>query len=394
MTTQSTTNPSLDFGLRLLKQEVAAATDKTKSVLLSPASVAIALAMTMNGARDTTLAGMKTTLGYDPAESIDVINASLKSLLNTLTAQDSGVELNVANAVWAEQTMPFKADFIQTVADNFDAQVTTSDFADPATKDAINAWASDKTKGKIPTIIEDISPDMVMFLLNAIYFKGPWSSKFDKSKTYVLLQNGASDFTDRAKNSLMGTSNGYHSLGDLLVYLHRNHDIEFLVANKNVRTDHYATLFPNLRTDLDKIIEETLDGILASWTDLRKRVMKDSKNYDYNWVNFFAGRSEKVDQIKDARVREWITSMLAVQTPQEQQEMSFVQDVRRLMGSLIPEEKFVTKVKMESPGKKFRLLTKLNSYGVAVDDVVEYINLLTRKGKGKSQTKQDAIPAE
>ncbi|MBP7860805.1 serpin family protein [bacterium] len=184
MTTLSKTNPSLAFGLSLLKQEVAAATDKTKSVLLSPASVAIALAMTMNGARDTTLAGMKTTLGYDPAESIDVINASLKSLLTTLTAQDTGVELNVANAVWAEQTMPFKPDFIQTVADNFDAQVTTSDFADPATKDAINAWASDKTKGKIPTIIEDISPDMVMFLLNAIYFKGPWSSKFDKAKTY------------------------------------------------------------------------------------------------------------------------------------------------------------------------------------------------------------------
>ncbi len=175
------------FGLALFKEE--ARQNKGKNVLVSPASVAIALAMTMNGARSTTLAAMQSTLGFSENESLETINASMAALLAALTDPSSGVELNVANAIWAEQSMTFKPDFLNRVVAAYQATINNADFGDAGTVDAINAWADEKTKGKIPTIIKSISPDMVMFLLNAIYFKGKWSEAFDKSMTYSRAFN-------------------------------------------------------------------------------------------------------------------------------------------------------------------------------------------------------------
>jgi len=174
---RSTTN----FGLALLKEE--ARQNKGKTVLISPASVAVALSMTLNGARGTTLDAMKSTLGFGTAETVETINASMEALLTALADPTSGVVLNVANAIWAEQSMKFHPDFVERVVTAYKAKVTTADFANPATADDINGWADEATKGKIPTIIKDISPDMVMFLLNAIYFKGTWTAQFDKDES-------------------------------------------------------------------------------------------------------------------------------------------------------------------------------------------------------------------
>lgn len=180
--TATTVNPTRQFGISLFKKEAAAA--KGKNVLISPASVAIALAMTMNGARATTLSAMKTTLGFGDSDSLEAINNNIGAIIAALTDPNSGVELNVANAIWAEQSMAFKADFLKGVVDAYRATITNADFAAESTKDDINKWASDNTKGKIPTIIDKIDPNMVMYLLNAIYFKGQWSTQFDKDRTW------------------------------------------------------------------------------------------------------------------------------------------------------------------------------------------------------------------
>lgn len=182
VTVNAAVNPTRQFGISLFKKEAAAA--KGKNVLISPASVAIALAMTMNGARDTTLSAMKSTLGFGDSDSLEAINSNIGAIIAALTDPDSGVELNVANAIWAEQSMPFNADFLKGVVEAYRATVTNADFAAESTKDDINKWASDNTKGKIPTIIDSIDPNMVMYLLNAIYFKGQWSTQFDKERTW------------------------------------------------------------------------------------------------------------------------------------------------------------------------------------------------------------------
>lgn len=186
-TSNTAASATTNFGLALFKEE--ARQNKGKNVLISPASVAIALAMTMNGARSTTLAAMQSTLGFSENESLETINDSMAALLAALTDPSSGVELNVANAIWAEQSMSFKPDFLNRVVAAYQATINNADFGDAGTVDAINAWADEKTKGKIPTIIKSISPDMVMFLLNAIYFKGKWSEAFDKSMTYSRAFN-------------------------------------------------------------------------------------------------------------------------------------------------------------------------------------------------------------
>src|SRR5690606_24312086 len=62
-------------------------------------------------------------------------------------------------------------------------KITALDFASASAPKVINNWVSDRTNGKIPTIIDQISPDMLMFLINAIYFKGSWQEKFDVSET-------------------------------------------------------------------------------------------------------------------------------------------------------------------------------------------------------------------
>jgi serpin B len=170
---ESTTN----FGLALFKQQVLGADG---NVLLSPTSVAVALAMTMNGAASTTLDVMKSALALPADASVAVINSSMEALIAALTDPASGVELNVANAIWANQSVTFNDDFLARVAVAFKAKIASADFGAKATVDDMNAWVNEATHEKISTIMESIDPNMVMFLLNAIYFKGKWTVPFKK----------------------------------------------------------------------------------------------------------------------------------------------------------------------------------------------------------------------
>lgn len=184
------------FGLSLFKKQ--AARDKEKNVLVSPASAAIALSMTMNGARTSTLEAMKSTLGFGAGETIETINAAVEAMISALTDPESGVTLKVANAIWASQNIKFNDDFIQGVTDAFKAKVTNADMQAEGTVGDINGWADENTNGKITEIVKQISPDTVMILLNAIYFKGKWTEEFDKANSsdgQFAGQNGAETAT-------------------------------------------------------------------------------------------------------------------------------------------------------------------------------------------------------
>ncbi|MDH5590986.1 MAG: serpin family protein, partial [Gemmatimonadota bacterium] len=84
---------------------------------------------------------------------------------------------------WARQGFPFVPAFFDTVQDYFGAEAREMDFGDPATRDVINQWVSDATNGRIDTIVESISPLDILFLINAVYFKGDWTTKFDRDRT-------------------------------------------------------------------------------------------------------------------------------------------------------------------------------------------------------------------
>lgn len=95
---------------------------------------------------------------------------------------DPKVKLGLYNSIWYKKAFPFKQDYLKSMQDNFEATVKALDFK-PDDASYINDWASDKTNGKIKKVLDVIQPDDVMFLVNALYFKGDWSSKFDKDNT-------------------------------------------------------------------------------------------------------------------------------------------------------------------------------------------------------------------
>lgn len=168
------------FGIELARQ--VASRDSRPNIILSPLSASMALGMTLNGTAGGTFDAMRSTLGFEGMDQVD-INEAYRSLLDLLTELDPAVRFDIANSVWANQDVPFHEAFLQAVRTAFDAQIESRDFADPATLKAVNDWVSSKTEGLIPTIVDGLDPSLVMLLINAIYFDGAWTTQFDPADT-------------------------------------------------------------------------------------------------------------------------------------------------------------------------------------------------------------------
>jgi serpin B len=149
---------------------------------VSPFSVAMAVAMTKNGADGTTKDGIGKALRLDGLTD-EELNASFRSLSEYLNGIDRTVNFSPANSIWYRNTLTPRPDFVRTNQTHFNAEVRGMNFDDPATVNVINAWAKEKTQGKIDNVINQIDPEHLMFLINAIYFKGTWTYQFDKSQT-------------------------------------------------------------------------------------------------------------------------------------------------------------------------------------------------------------------
>lgn len=177
---QSIINNTNDFGIRLFKSLNSNVTNS--NLFISPLSISMALGITYNGSAGTTKTAFEQTLGYTGLDQKD-INTTYKTLLDYFPTCDNKVTLDIANSIWYRQDFPVLQGFIDTNKKYFYAQVSPLDFTDPGAKDIINKWVSDNTNNKIPSIINEITPDNVMFLINAVYFKGLFKMTFDKTKT-------------------------------------------------------------------------------------------------------------------------------------------------------------------------------------------------------------------
>jgi serpin B len=152
------------------------------NMMVSPLSVSMALGMTRNGAAGSTLEAMTTTLGFSGMTETE-INESYKYIIETFTGLDPKVKLQIANSIWYEKTFSVEQPFILTNQQYFNAEIKPLDFSSPTAADIINAWVNEKTNKLIPEIIDEIPGDAVMYLVNAVYFKGMWRYQFEKSKT-------------------------------------------------------------------------------------------------------------------------------------------------------------------------------------------------------------------
>jgi serpin B len=152
------------------------------NVFISPLSASVALGMTLNGADGETFEGMRQALRIEESDR-SRINDAYRDLIALLLDLDSSVDMRIANAIWYRNTFPFHQAFFDTVSHYFGARVAGLDFNDPATVSRINAWVDTATAGKITKVIDGISDEIVMLLMNAIYFKGNWRAQFDPART-------------------------------------------------------------------------------------------------------------------------------------------------------------------------------------------------------------------
>jgi serine protease inhibitor len=169
------------FGFELFQKVVAYETEQD-NIMVSPLSVSLALAMTYNGAEGETKTAMEETLKLYGLTTED-INTSYKSLMAALKSMDEKVLLEMANAIFYRDDFVVEPDFVTVNQTYYDAEVNPLDFGKPEAVDQINGWVADKTHDKITTIIERITRDQVMFLLNAVWFKGIWAKEFNPENT-------------------------------------------------------------------------------------------------------------------------------------------------------------------------------------------------------------------
>jgi serpin B len=170
------------FGFRLFKQ--LAKDQPCTNISISPYSTATLLQTVSNGAQGKTMAEMQYLLGTTEL-SFAAVNAANKAFAQSLTSTSAHLILKTANAIWYRPGTVVNPAFISTNQQFYGATVEALNFADPHSVDIINAWASDRTEGKIRRIADGMidARNTQLFLANALYFKGRWSSPFEARHT-------------------------------------------------------------------------------------------------------------------------------------------------------------------------------------------------------------------
>jgi len=168
---------SLDVFKRVIQNEPA-----SKNVIISPLSISSSLSMTLNGANGVTRDAMLAALRINGLTS-ESINNSYKDLTGTLLNVDQRVLISIANSVWTEKNFVVKKPFTDILSKYYGTEAKSFDITDPLAPKQVNSWIESKTNGLIKNMLGELDPSTVMLLVNAIYFKGKWSSQFDKSNT-------------------------------------------------------------------------------------------------------------------------------------------------------------------------------------------------------------------
>ncbi|MDZ8109426.1 MAG: serpin family protein [Nostoc sp. DedQUE12a] len=274
------------FGFKLFS-EVNKSDGGEKNVFISPSSIAIALAMTYNGASGSTQKAMAKTLELQGMNLSEINSAYATVLKQLLENPDAKVQLKIANSLWANQEVKFQPDFLQRTEDFYQAKVSNLNFQDPTATSTINDWVKVNTAGKIDKIVQKIEPDQVLFLINAIYFKGNWTNEFDKNQTdeqpfYITsgrqkphpMMSQEGDYRYYENEQFQAVSLPYGKDGKLSFYIFlpkQNSNLKAFSQNLNVENwEKWMTQFnkqkgfirlPRFKTEYDVTLNNTLKAL-------------------------------------------------------------------------------------------------------------------------------------
>ena len=174
---QSSNEFGFDIFRRLFNDE-----PEEMNIFISPTSISLALAMTWNGANNATEDSMAYALRLDQYTA-EQINETFRDLMAGLTTVDEKVLLEIANSIWYRQGFSVEQEFLDINREYYNAEIAELDFSSPDAVDIINGWCAEQTHDRIPEVIDEIDPSIVMFLINAIFFKGIWTIEFNEENT-------------------------------------------------------------------------------------------------------------------------------------------------------------------------------------------------------------------
>lgn len=156
-----------DFSVKLLKNSM----DEEKNTLISPYSTLYAVGMALNGASGETLSEFEAAIGMKREEINGFAESNLKKR----------EELSLANGIWFQEKESLKVEeaFLEESRKRYAAEVKKAPF-DEETRQEINSWVKERTRGRIPSLVDRIEDDVVMYLVNALAFDGKWEEAYEK----------------------------------------------------------------------------------------------------------------------------------------------------------------------------------------------------------------------
>jgi serpin B len=195
----------IDYAMSFIKS-VVSVEDKNINLAVSPYSAGVALSMLAEGAQG------QTRVEFDKALNDCLFKAEDLGGNDTIT-------VNSVNSLWIDDDFSIRNRYVNLMQKDFDALATTLSFSDPSTVKAINDWCAEHTNGKITEIIDKLSPNDVMVLVNALYFNAPWLNPFEPHLTSDAQFNGSVKTSDVKMMSRKAYMNYAEYMGCQLVEL-------------------------------------------------------------------------------------------------------------------------------------------------------------------------------
>lgn len=182
------------------------AQQERKSIVTSPLSVTYVMGMLNDGAAGKTEEEITSVLGFGAGDKA-AVNAYCQALIQQAPLADPSVKLQIANIVAADEDVVLEDTYKLNMSDYYEADVASLDFSEPASLDYLNGWCNEKTEGMIPKIIDQLSPEAKLVLMNAICFKATWTEKFDeqdtKEETFTKADGTAATVPMMYRNALI-----------------------------------------------------------------------------------------------------------------------------------------------------------------------------------------------
>ena len=182
-----------EFGLSVFRALEASSTQE--NILFSPLSLSLDLAMVSGGAEGETESQILSTIGF-AGKSAEDVSGYYRKLVSGLSSIDPNTSFFSANSIWVDYVYTLRPSFTEYARQYYDADITTLDLSKKESLSEINQWCDKHTNGMIPSVLDDSrDPDntSASYLLNALYFKGLWTTPFEVEPSPGTFHSAAGD---------------------------------------------------------------------------------------------------------------------------------------------------------------------------------------------------------